>query len=252
MGRDLQQLQGDWSIQSLEIDGNPLPPAAFDGAGVSVSGQTFTTKSMGALYEGRLELDEQSIPPRLSMHFDAGPETGRVNHGIYELNGDVWRICLCMTGGLPPPSFSTAGRSGYALQSLVRAPATRDPRPVLEGEPVSELQGEWAMVSCVRAGETLPAAFARSGRRTVQGVRSTLRFGSQIFMDGLLTADGPPRCCRLVSTLAASNGDVQLGIFDIEGETLLTCFGAAGRPRPAKFESTREGGETCAVWTRVR
>ena len=102
------------------------------------------------------------------------------------------------------------------------------------------------MLSCVRAGDPLPASFAKQGKRTIMGTQSTLSFGPQLFMQGTLSCDGPGAI-----RLEFSSGEApQLGIFELTGDKLKTCMSASGTPRPTAYASSKEGGETYSVWKR--
>lgn len=256
---DLRTLQGAWNVASLEIDGAPVGSAMLNGATIVVSGERFTTSGMGAEFGGRLELAVDRQPKALTMLFDSGPEAGNTNYGIYEITGEQWRLCLNMSGGPAPAAFKTTPGSAHALETLVRAVSTPTaPEAPIEldaaaREPVPELQGEWAMVSCLRSGEPLPAGFVQSGKRTVAGTTSILFFGNHMYMRGSLSKDSAgPTALKLEHTGGEAQGTTQLGIFDLDGDTLKTCFGSAGRERPAQFASTAAGGETYTVWKRVR
>jgi len=218
---DIEKLQGVW----------------WNGpATIAISGDRFTTARMGAEYSGRVVLDETATPKAIMLHFETGPEKGNTNYGIYEFVGEGWRFSLNITGGPAPtefvsPQMMTRGQSPVAPQGQ---------------EPVAELQGEWLMVSCVREGETIPAAFARQGRRTIAGTQSTLYFGSQLFMQGTLSSDGPGMI-RLESSMG---GAPQLGIFEFVGDTVRTCMGGSGKARPDAYVSSKGGSETYAIWKR--
>ncbi|MFZ1682499.1 MAG: TIGR03067 domain-containing protein [Candidatus Zixiibacteriota bacterium] len=118
---DLTLLQGAWNIVSLEVDGNSVPKMFFSGSQIVIDGTRFKTKAMGATYEGTVTIDESTSPKRLTIAFDLGPEKGNSSYGIYELNGNDWRLCLTIRGGSFPAEFRTSGGSGLALESLVRA-----------------------------------------------------------------------------------------------------------------------------------
>jgi uncharacterized protein (TIGR03067 family) len=117
---DLTLLQGAWNIVSLEVDGNSVPKMFFSGSQIVIDGTRFKTKAMGAEYEGTVTIDESTVPRRLTIAFDLGPEKGNSSYGIYELNGNDWRLCLTLRGGSFPTEFRTSSGSGLALESLVR------------------------------------------------------------------------------------------------------------------------------------
>jgi len=218
---DLERLQGTWRNGAATI---------------TVNGDRFTTAQMGAEYTGRVELNESVTPKAQVLHFETGPEAGNTNYGIYEFAGEEWRFSLNITGGPAPKEF-------VAVQTMVRR---QPPAAPIGTVPVSELQGKWAMLSCVRAGDPLPASFAKQGKRTIAGTQSTLYFGPQLFMQGTLSRDGPGAI-----RLQFSSGEApQLGIFELVGDKLKTCMSAFGQQRPTAYASSKEGGETYAVWKR--
>src|SRR5205085_10866962 len=120
MHPDLQLVQGSWIVTALEMDGQNMPAALLADSRIVVQGERFTSTGVGAVYEGTLELDASATPRRLDMKFDAGPEKGNINLGIYELAGDTWKLCLATRGSLRPPGFATTPGSGFALETLAR------------------------------------------------------------------------------------------------------------------------------------
>lgn len=120
MDSELEKLQGAWSIIFLEVEGMTPAPSAYAGASIAVEGNRFTTRAMGAVYGGTIELNAEKVPNEFRMKFTEGPEKGNTNNGIYELEGDRWRICLNMRGGPAPTEFATSPGSGHALETLNR------------------------------------------------------------------------------------------------------------------------------------
>ncbi|HTQ60879.1 MAG TPA: TIGR03067 domain-containing protein [Candidatus Solibacter sp.] len=120
MKTDLELLQGQWKIFSLELDGSSIPEAHLAGASISIQGDKFISFGMGSEYRGTIELDSASVPKVLNMKFTAGPEKGNVNLGIYELDGDSWRLCLATRGSTRPHQFAAPPGTGIALEVLKR------------------------------------------------------------------------------------------------------------------------------------
>jgi uncharacterized protein (TIGR03067 family) len=92
----------------------------FSAAEVRVTDGVFESLGMGAIYRGRMTVSEEGGLKRFDIHFNEGPESGAVNRGVYELDGDTWRICLNMSGGPSPPGLESTAANGFALQTLVR------------------------------------------------------------------------------------------------------------------------------------
>ena len=118
---DASKLQGTWKITTLEMNGAPMPQAMLANAKIVVDGDRFTSLGMGAEYSGRMTVDESANPKIFAVKFDGdGPESGRTNSAIYELDGDNWRLCVNVSGGPAPSAFATKPGDACALETLVR------------------------------------------------------------------------------------------------------------------------------------
>jgi uncharacterized protein (TIGR03067 family) len=117
---DQAKLQGRWRITELEVAGNSVPAAAFAGAEVRLADDVFESRGMGAVYRGRISFGSDGDRKTFQLAFFEGPEKGNVNHALYELDGDSWRICLDMKGGPAPASMESSATNGYALETLTR------------------------------------------------------------------------------------------------------------------------------------
>ncbi|MEO8130194.1 MAG: TIGR03067 domain-containing protein [Bryobacteraceae bacterium] len=129
MDDHLESLQGHWDVTSLEVDGTALPVA---GARIIIEDDRFISLSMGTAYGGKIAVEAATTPKSFSLHFTEGPETGHTNHGIYEVEGNTWKICLNVNGGPPPKTFATAVGSGNALETLHRAGPASQSKPKKE------------------------------------------------------------------------------------------------------------------------
>ena len=97
-----------------------MPANMLANASIEVKGNRFTSLGMGAEYEGTLELDPSANPRRLNMQFDVGPEKGNINLCIYDLVGDVWKLCIATRGSVRPSTFASAPGSSFAVEVLQR------------------------------------------------------------------------------------------------------------------------------------
>src|SRR5690242_2545166 len=251
MNQEIEKLQGTWSIVALEVDGRKMPADAVTGSKILVKGDSFSTISMGATYEGTLEVDAAKSPRTLNMKFSDGPEKGNTNFAIYELDGDTWTICINMPGKNRPKKFATSPGSGHALETLKRgkdAAVTTAPLNV-NLEPVPELEGEWRMVSCVRDGYPLEPMLLKSGKRIGKGSETTTLFGNQVFMKARYAVDRTKKPKTIDFFLA--DGQTQQGIYEMEGANFKVCFAAPGQPRPTEYKSVQGDGRTLTVWKPV-
>jgi uncharacterized protein (TIGR03067 family) len=120
MREDIDLLHGLWSIKSLTMNGEAVPPNIYDNATLEITGSRFVASGMGAEYEGTIELDPTKNPKHFDMKFDAGPEKGNVSPCIYELDGDAWKICIATTGSVRPSTFESLAGNGFVVEVLHR------------------------------------------------------------------------------------------------------------------------------------
>src|SRR5262245_10505965 len=146
MRDDLERLQGTWRVSSLELEGKQMPDTMLADAEITIRGQRFTSKGMGAVYKGVLKLDPSSKPARLDMKFDAGPEKGNTNLGIYVLQGNTLKLCLATRGKIRPSRFESSPGSGFAFEVLSRGKPKAAPKAkeiIRLQHAATEFEGEW-------------------------------------------------------------------------------------------------------------
>ena len=260
---DLERLQGSWQLRALEIDGQAAPAGMLAGSSIVIEGRRFTGTGMGAVYAGVLALDTSAAPRRLDMKFDAGPEKGNTNLGIYEIDGDTWKLCLSTRGGERPASFATQPGSGIALEILSRAAAPappsrkskraapaaspRDPRP-------TEFEGEWQMLSGIMDGQAMEESAVKWVIRVTRGSLTTVKAGPQVMLQFEFTADAAksPKEIDYLNTAGPHKGKTQRGIYEFDGGVLRLCVAAPGAARPREFRSAPGDRWTLTVWKRTK
>jgi uncharacterized protein (TIGR03067 family) len=243
MSDDLEKLQGAWTLQSVEIDGAEAPPMG----GVEVNGDRFTAIGMGHEYAGQVVLDPAARPKRFDLVFTEGPEAGNRNLGIYDLVADTWKLCLDMTGKSRPRAFQTRPGGNTALEVFTRSAAPAQAvveRPSGEGE----LVGEWRLVSAWQSGHPIDPRLLKSARRITTATHTTTYFGQQVYLNAAYTTD-PTRSPKTIDLVAQDK--TQLGIYELQGDTLRICFASSGHPRPTDYETTPGDGRTSAVWQKL-
>ena len=254
MPDDIDLLQGIWSISELEVDGQKMPSEILSEAQITIKKNRFTSTGMGAVYEGTIELDSSEMPPHLTMQFDAGPEKGNKNLGIYEVRNGILRICLATRGTERPTRFATKPGTGLALETLTKASgrkrtANRMATPSAPA-PASEFEGEWRMVSGVSSGVPMEESTVQWVKRRTIGDETTISAGPQTMMKMKFTADAAksPKSIDYINTGGANKGKTQKGIYDLEGRLLKICMAAPGAERPQEFESKPGDGRMLTVW----
>jgi len=267
MPTDIKKLQGEWLITSLEMDGQNSPDSVFSDAKIVVRGTRFTSFTMGTTYKGEIKLDEKKSPKNVDLNFTGGPEKGYRNLGIYELDGDTWKLCLATRGPVRPKTFSTKPGDGVAFEILKRASAAKksagaktakektiSPKTSQKSAgsvtPVTELEGEWQMLTAVMNGQPLEKKFAVFGKRVTHGNETTVFTGPQMLMKVTFTLDRSksPTAIDYQVVQGQNAGKSQLGIFELSGGDLKLCFAAPGQPRPGNFASVPGDSRTFTTW----
>jgi uncharacterized protein (TIGR03067 family) len=255
---DLDRLQGSWHISSLEIDGHAIPAAGT----VVVKGRRFTSTDMEAVYEGEIVLHPAATPPRVDLKFDAGPEKGNTNLGIYDIDGDTWRLCLATRGTVRPSGFATKAGSGFALEILTRGdkPAARTKKtneaapPVPRDAAPTVFEGDWQMLSGVMDGRPMVQSDVKWVKRITRGSLTRVVAGNQVVLQVEFTTGDSrsPHEIDYVNTGGAHKGKTQQGIYEFEDGVLRVCVAAPGDDRPGEFRSLPGDGRTLTTWKKIQ
>jgi len=248
----MKALDGTWYVTTLEVDGQQMPGGMLSEARIVVKGDLFQSLGMGAVYEGKMQLDTFANPKTFDLHFTEGPEKGNTSLGIFELEGDDWKLCMTTRGGARPKKFATKAGSGHAFETLHRGRPVRlaEPveAPVESSGPATELEGEWSMLGGSMDGHPLEKSMVKYGKRITRGNTTTVKFGPQVFMQGTFTVDATksPREIDFVHTQGSNKGKTQHGIYQCDGTIFLLSSAKPGNPRPTDF--TPGEGKTIAEW----
>lgn len=274
----LRALEGTWEFVTLEVEGQAVPHAGLSASRLLIDGDRFRMESPEATYEGYFNIDVESEPQAIDLHFVAGPEAGNVNYGIFCFDGERLDICLDMNGKPRPTAFRAKAGSGHAFESLRRASKDR-PAAVTGGTPppaqtnadlgvkvdrndfkpvasalLARLQGEWTAEKLVSSGQEIPSAMYSTGRRSVKDNEIKITFGGQMMIHALIRLDvgaTPVEIDYLL--LAGANKDlVQLGIMQWSGDVACFCMASPGQPRPADFECPPGSGRTLSHWRQIK
>ena len=251
-------------MTSLELDGQKMDAGMLEKARIEVKGKRFTSTGMGAVYKGALELDASKTPGHINMKFDAGPEKGNTNLGIYELDGDTWKICLATRGSVRPSSFASSPGAGFAFETFVREDVARAvkanaqvsktaARATTAKAPPTEFEGEWSMVSGIMNGRAMDESLLKWVKRVFQRNQTTVNAGPQVMLQAEFTHDPStsPKSIEYLNTGGSNRGKTQYGIYEFEADLLKICVSAPDAARPTEFKSKPGDGRTLTVWKRA-
>ena len=110
------------------------------------------------------------------------------------------------------------------------------------------------MVSGTANGTAMPAQLLTTMKRVATGNQVTITMGERTFFKATFTLDTTrtPRTIDYKMTEGATAGGVQLGIYEIKGDTVRFSMSEVGGARPADFSTTQGDGRTVSIWVRNR
>jgi len=119
---------------------------------------------------------------------------------------------------------------------------------------MAQLEGEWTMVSGEIDGQSMPEEMRKTARRVVKDGETTVTIGDRLFMKAKFTVDPAkkPKTIDYTMTGGPTEGKTQLGIYELDGDTVKFCFSAPGKDRPTDFTTKEGSGRTLSVWKRAK
>jgi uncharacterized protein (TIGR03067 family) len=104
---------------------------------------------------------------------------------------------------------------------------------------LDRLQGTWRVVRIEKSGTPVPAELAGTVRYIFDGERVTLMEGVAKAGAGVIRLDpaADPKTFDFTATEGPQNGAAALGIYRVEGDTLMMCL---GDERPSEFTGATE------------
>jgi|GraSoiStandDraft_55_1057291.scaffolds.fasta_scaffold465452_2 uncharacterized protein (TIGR03067 family) len=119
---------------------------------------------------------------------------------------------------------------------------------------LKNLEGTWELISLTKDGQQVPAAVLKSTQVVIKGDKYWIKFGNEVKQEGTITID-PTRKPKTIDDIAATGtnkGKKSLGIYELEGDTLKTCFADPGKERPTEFTSKPGSGFELATQKRKK
>jgi uncharacterized protein (TIGR03067 family) len=111
--KDLAQLQGKWAMVSGGAGGEFVNSVIVTNSyRVCDGNQTTVVVGGQLLMKANFTLDASTTPKSINYQVTAGPNTGKSQLGIYELEGDILRFCFAAPGNARPTDFITKPGDG--------------------------------------------------------------------------------------------------------------------------------------------
>ena len=106
-------LNGVWQLSSGEADGKALSETQLKGGKLVIEGDRYTvTLADTGTVTGTQKLGATQELKTIDITDESGSHQGQTCLGIYELNGDEFRVVFASPGGTRPSKFETRPESG--------------------------------------------------------------------------------------------------------------------------------------------
>jgi uncharacterized protein (TIGR03067 family) len=117
VAKDLETFKGTWRLSSREEDGKKNSEEEIKDliATIDGSGKVSVRRGDKLINEGTVKLDPTKKPKTVDVTFTGGERKGQAVVGIYELEGDTFRVCVARPGDERPAELSAKAGSGHTL-----------------------------------------------------------------------------------------------------------------------------------------
>jgi uncharacterized protein (TIGR03067 family) len=112
-------------------------------------------------------------------------------------------------------------------------------------------QGDWQLTSARRDGKDMPAENVKAFRCKFHDDRFSITRDGKVVESGTLRLDPSKTPKALEVTLDGGDGQLVLGIYELEGDTYRMCYGGPGKDRPTTFDAAAGSGHSFSCWKRV-
>jgi uncharacterized protein (TIGR03067 family) len=110
---DKEMLQGEWVMESLEVEGQAVPEEKLMGATLLIHGDKYLIVTKNNKREASFSLDPTQKIKTIDMVLAEDKNGPKIGKGIYKLEGDVFTMCRALGAETDrPKDFSTMVDSG--------------------------------------------------------------------------------------------------------------------------------------------
>jgi uncharacterized protein (TIGR03067 family) len=115
VNKEMKKLEGTWAAKLFEHDEKPIQEDQVKDWKVVITGDKYTLTIGNFTEEGTWRIDASKKPSWVDVAPTEGPGKGQKRLGIYEVKGDIAKVCFVEIGKEErPKEFATkAGESQY-------------------------------------------------------------------------------------------------------------------------------------------
>ncbi len=121
--KDLAALQGSWTLVAMEVEGKAVEADKLRGTTLTIKDNQYTLVTRQGQHKVEITLDPAARPRAIDMKFLDGPNKDRVGRGIYEIDGNTFKVCRHLDPQDPrPDGFKTADKIGRFVMVWEKVP----------------------------------------------------------------------------------------------------------------------------------
>ena len=118
--KDLELMQGSWSIQTAELSGNPFPAEASKSIKLKIEGENYIVTANGSIDKGTCKINPTANPKTLEITGVEGPNKGKTILAIYEIKEGELKVCYDLSGKEFPKEFKSLNGTQLFLVSYTK------------------------------------------------------------------------------------------------------------------------------------
>jgi uncharacterized protein (TIGR03067 family) len=252
--QEYARFQGVWRFALIEVDGVKQDEAPLatnkliiskDGRYVIVQGDRIT--------HGILKLDPTKTPKHYDVTVTNGSAKGLTCSGIYEIDGDTYKICVPLRGKDRPRDFDSKPGGGCLFHVFKRE--NKEIKEALTAVGRKELAGKWQAATYALNGNKASAEDLKKVQLVIDAEGNTRALNDgKVFIASTTRIDptAEPKTIDMFYTQGDSKGKTSLGIYKIEDDILTICRAAPDKARPTEFDSKPDSGQTLMTYKREK
>jgi uncharacterized protein (TIGR03067 family) len=114
--KDLERLQGDWAAVSIISDGHKVPDDDTQSLFRTMKDDHYAVFLFRkVISKGTFKIDASKKPKAIDLQAAGAAAKGQPILGIYEFEGDTWKVCYANPGKERPTEFTAKEGSGHTL-----------------------------------------------------------------------------------------------------------------------------------------
>ena len=120
--KEREQFQGVWTVESMELDGKPLPEEKRKKIKLTIKGEDFSFDNGAGAEPGLYKIDPTKDPKELNIVITEGNDKGKIYLVIYKFEDGKMIQCMELSNKNRPKTFTGKAGSGCAYEVWQRQP----------------------------------------------------------------------------------------------------------------------------------